>query len=175
MKRSHGYSAILGAKWASGQSLRIPSSAMAGERLSEVARTAATPLWKKLGIKPHSELALVDAPAGFEVPDLPPGVLLRHGARGAADVTIWFVTSQRTLEHRISAMVPRALGGGLWIAWPKRTSTMACELSDNVVRNAGISNGLTDFKVCAIDQDWSGLRFNRREQGSSETGGASRD
>jgi hypothetical protein len=121
-----------------------------------------TPLWHKLGMGEGTRLALVGAPAGFELGELPAGAAVRRSARGGADLTVWFVRSRRDLERGIAAMSPRAARSGLWIAWPKRTSPLATDLSDKVVREAAITNGLVDFKVCALDADWSGLRFNRR-------------
>ena len=49
--------------------------------------------------------------------------------------------------------------GGLWIAWPKRSSGVATDLDENLVREIGLAEGLVDNKVCAIDATWSGLRF----------------
>jgi hypothetical protein len=47
--------------------------------------------------------------------------------------------------------------GGLWIAWPKRSSGVATDLDENRVREIGLAAGLVDNKVCAIDATWSGL------------------
>jgi hypothetical protein len=52
-----------------------------------------------------------------------------------------------------------APAGGLWIAWPKRASGVATDLSDHVVRELGLAAGLVDNKVCAVDETYSGLRF----------------
>ncbi len=49
--------------------------------------------------------------------------------------------------------------GGLWVAWPKRTSGTPTDLTENVVREVGLAHGLVDNKVCAITDVWSGLRF----------------
>lgn len=124
----------------------------------------AVPLWRKLGVREGWTLALVGAPEGFDVGPLPLAVTMRRSARGDADLTVWFVRSRAALERRISVMSPRAENSGLWIAWPKCTSPLASDLSDEVVRRTAIANGLVDFKVCAVDSDWSGLRFNRRRQ-----------
>ena len=59
----------------------------------------------------------------------------------------------------IAALEPR---GGLWIAWPKRSSGVSSNLDDRVVRETVLATGLVDNKVCAIDETWSGLRFVRR-------------
>jgi hypothetical protein len=127
-------------------------------------QSAGPPLWRKLGVREGTVVSLLAAPEGFDLGELPGGVALRRSGRSRADLTIWFVRSRAGLERRIASMVPRGANGGLWIAWPKRTSPLACDLSDEVVRRAAIAHGLVDFKVCAIDSDWSGLRFNKRKE-----------
>ncbi len=120
-----------------------------------------TPLIKKLGIGEGARLAVVAAPNGFaDSLDLPDGVELRQQARGRLDVVVFFVTRRAELARRFPAM-KRGLepDGGLWIAWPKRTSGVATDLSENPVREIGLGNGLVDNKVAAIDETWSGLRF----------------
>jgi hypothetical protein len=52
----------------------------------------------------------------------------------------------------------------MWIAWPKKTSPLAGDLSEREVRAMGLATGLVDFKICAIDGDWSGLKFSRRRR-----------
>jgi hypothetical protein len=52
--------------------------------------------------------------------------------------------------------------GILWISWPKKSSSLAGDLDENVVREIGLAGGLVDVKVCALDADWSGLKFVRR-------------
>ncbi len=121
-----------------------------------------TPLAQKLGIKSGGRVALVRAPEGFEraLAPLPDGVLLRTQARGAHDVVVFFATRRAELERRFDALARSVHpNGGLWIAWPKRTAGVATDLTENVVRDVGLGNGLVDNKVCAVDDTWSGLRF----------------
>jgi hypothetical protein len=118
-----------------------------------------TPLAKKLGVREASTVALVGAPAGFTIPDLLSGVTLRRSARGHTDVTLWFVKSAAELCARIGEMAKRADKGALWICWPKRSSGVHTDVSEHAVRAAGLANGLVDFKIGAIDETWSGLRF----------------
>ncbi|MCJ7673505.1 MAG: DUF3052 domain-containing protein, partial [Acidimicrobiia bacterium] len=89
-----------------------------------------------------------------------PGVEFRGSLRGHADMIVMFVKRRADFERRIGA-AGRSIfpGGGLWIAWPKRTSGVATDLSENPVRELGLGNGLVDNKVAAIDETWSGLRF----------------
>ncbi len=135
----------------------VPDSILAGY--------AGTPLPKKLGIKAGYVVALVDAPGGFEktLGSLPEGVKLRRQARGRPDLVVWFVESRRQLERRVERLGELAGDGGLWIAWPKKSSGADSDLTQGVVREAGLAVGLVDYKVCAIDNRWSGLRFTRRK------------
>jgi hypothetical protein len=121
-----------------------------------------TPLVKKLGIKPGSTLGLIGAPEAFDdtLGELPDGVTVRRRLRGPLDVIVAFYVERPELERRLPAL--RAAlepSGGLWIAWPKRASGVATDLTDNVVRELGLAAGLVDNKVCAIDAVWSGLRL----------------
>jgi hypothetical protein len=126
-----------------------------------------TPLAKKLGIKAGSQVRLAGAPAGFEelVGDLPQGAHMLRQDAAAASLTLLFVRSARALEAGLARVLPAA-GGGLWILWPKKGSALASDVSEREVRAAGLAAGLVDFKVCAVDQTWSGLRFSRARAGS---------
>jgi hypothetical protein len=125
-----------------------------------------TPLAKKLGVKEGCRLAIVSAPNGFaEALELPSGVQVRQQARGRLDVVVFFVTRRAELARRFPTLQNRLEpDGGLWIAWPKRTSDVATDLSFEPVQRIGLDNGLVDNKVAAIDDTWSGLRFVRRER-----------
>ncbi|HXY31022.1 MAG TPA: DUF3052 domain-containing protein [Gemmatimonadaceae bacterium] len=120
-----------------------------------------TPLPKKLGIRDGACVALLGAPEAFErtLGTLPPGATLRREGRGKADIVIWFVTKATELERRLPAVARLIEVGGLWIAWPKRASAVATDLTEDAIRDAALPLGLVDHKVCAIDATWSGLRF----------------
>jgi len=122
-----------------------------------------TPLPRKLGIKPGHRVLILSAPDGFEADtlgELPGGVRVARRASGTADVVVAFETRRAALARRLPGlrerMVPNA---GLWIAWPKRTSGMETDLTEDVVRELALANALVDNKVCAIDATWSGLRL----------------
>lgn len=123
-----------------------------------------TPLAKKLGIKPEARLAVLDAPDGFAIPDLPDGVEPRSSARGTFDVILSFHTSRVALAKRIPTLM-RALDvdGGLWISWPKKASGLPTDITEDVLREVILPTGLVDVKVCAVDDTWSGLRFCLRK------------
>ena len=134
---------------------------------SNLAGYSGTPLPRKLGIKPGYAVALVGAPEGFEriLGELPADVTLRRRAQGRCDLIVWFVGARRELEQRTARYGAKAGAGGLWICWPKKASGVVSDLSERVVREAGLARGLVDYKVAAIDQTWSGLRFTRRKSG----------
>lgn len=121
-----------------------------------------TPLPRKLGIKPQARLGLIGAPHDFDdvLGELPPGVSVHRRVRGTFDVLVIFVQKRSELERRLPAL-KEALdqAGGLWVAWPKRSSGVATDLGEATVRELGLGSGLVDNKVCAIDATWSGLRF----------------
>jgi hypothetical protein len=123
-----------------------------------------TPLVQKLGIKPGSRLALLSAPLGFrrELLGLPEGVRVTSKVIDGAALAVWFVKSRRELEGRVPA-ISLEMGQGLWIAWPKKASGVVTDLTEDHVRRAGLANGLVDYKVCAINEVWSGLKFARRK------------
>jgi hypothetical protein len=122
-----------------------------------------TPLVNKLGIKPGARLTFRDAPAEFPtlLGELPTGAKI--SARGTLDLAIVFVTTRAKLDNRFEALINRLTPAGMiWVSWPKKTSGVATELTENVVRDIGLRAGLVDVKVCAIDDTWSGLKFVRR-------------
>jgi hypothetical protein len=125
-----------------------------------------TPLPKKLGIKTGSVVALLGAPDNFEktLGALPDKVRLRRRAGSRSDLVLLFTKRLAELERRFPVAVrTMAEGGSLWIAWPKQASGVATDLTQNKVRAYGLDRGLVDYKICAIDETWSGLRFARRK------------
>lgn len=120
------------------------------------------PLARKLGIKVGSRLALLGAPEGFdaELSPLPEKVRVVRRLGPALDVAVLFVTERRALEQRFPEVAGSITpAGGLWLAWPKRASKVATDLTEDVLREVVLPHGLVDNKVCAITDVWSGLRF----------------
>jgi hypothetical protein len=125
-----------------------------------------SPLVKKLGIKPGHRLLFVDEPDGFRslLVGLPTDVVFDLAAGDPADVVVLFVTAAADLKQAFPPLKKRLVrGGGLWVAWPKKTSGVATDVTFEVVQPTGLSTGLVDNKVCAIDATWTGLRFVYRK------------
>ena len=122
-----------------------------------------TPLAKKLGFKEGFRVGLVNPPAGFqkELEPLPGEVEIIVGhLPKQLDLIILFTDSQRALKREFKNLARKLTQNGmLWIAWPKKASGVATDLSDNNVRQIGLKAGLVDVKVCAVNEIWSGLKF----------------
>ena len=127
---------------------------------------SSTPLLKKLGIKAGATVNFINAPKDFEqtLGDLPEGVTLYRSVLEKNDLIIWFVKSQCDLELNIQKIYDITSQGGVWIVWPKKTSDVESDLSQTIVRETGLANGLVDYKICAFDKIWSGLKFSRKKQ-----------
>lgn len=121
-----------------------------------------TPLVKKLGIKPGHRVALLNAPDGFDavLGELPADVTMVRQLRAACDVLVFFSKSRTLLQKQFLRLMQfLEPSGGLWIAWPKKASGVATDMTENGIRELALANGLVDNKVCAIDEVWSGLRL----------------
>jgi len=132
-----------------------------------------TPLAKKLGIASGHRVLLDGAPATFTLGDLPPEVdVHRRAGSGPYDVILCFCPDFARLGKRWPVLHARTTtAGSLWIAWPKRSSGLATDLDENVVRDYALANGRVDVKVCAIDDTWSGLKHVVRVADRGRAGG----
>jgi hypothetical protein len=119
----------------------------------------------KLGIKPHTRIAVMGAPRGYRstLGTLPPGVAISTTLRGTLPFIHFFTKQRAALESRFP-MLERALttDGALWISWPKQASGVATDLTEDGVRAVALAHRLVDVKVCAVDEIWSGLKLVRR-------------
>lgn len=121
-----------------------------------------TPLPKKLGIKDEFRIALLHVPEDVkaELRDALGNCHLHKISEKDLDFIFLFAKSRAGLElELVPAAKALAPAGMLWIAWPKKTSGVATDLNENVVRQSGLDAGLVDIKVCAVTEVWSGLKF----------------
>jgi CheY-like chemotaxis protein len=115
------------------------------------------PLSAKLGLRDGRSLLLIGAPR--EVANQ----LRGFRSKPVADIVLLFARSRADLDSRLpEAIDATAEEASIWIAWPKQASGVATDLTQAAVRETGMAAGLVDFKVAAIDETWSGLRFARR-------------
>jgi hypothetical protein len=118
-----------------------------------------TPLARKIGIKPGHRLALLNAPARWRIPDLPPDVDVVDESADADVVLAFFRTHAGLAEDAppLAARLPR--GSMLWIAWPRKAGGHRSDIAENDLRELLLPIGVVDVKVAALDNDWSGLKF----------------
>lgn len=121
-----------------------------------------TPLPKKLGLKPGITACFLNPPRGYFklLGTLPSGLKKTRVLEGNLDFVQMFCKSESELAVTLPD-VKKVLDwdGSVWVCWPKRSSGVSTDLSDAVVRRLGLSTGLVDVKVCAVDEVWSGLKF----------------
>lgn len=120
-----------------------------------------TPLARKLGVEPGARVAVLGGPENFA--EELEGAVVCDRLSGRFELIVFFATSHRALGLALPELLAaREARTSLWIAWPKRSSGVASDLDDNVVRQSVLATGLVDNKVCAIDSTWSALRFAAR-------------
>jgi hypothetical protein len=132
--------------------------------MTAAAGYSGTPLIEKLGVKPGMRVAVLGAPEGLAL-ELPDGVTRSSRLGGHRDMVVFFTTERRKLEDKLGALrAAIAPDGMVWVAWPKKASKVATDMSEDVVREVVLPTGLVDVKVCAIDDVWSGLKVVIRKE-----------
>jgi hypothetical protein len=127
-----------------------------------VAGYSKRPLVQKLGLKPGQRIIILNPPPDYDTTlgALPDKVLVSETLSGPLDFIHYFTKERADLEQQFPRLKQAlAPAGMLWISWPKQASKVKTDVNENVVRDIGLSNGLVDIKVSAIDETWSGLKF----------------
>jgi hypothetical protein len=126
-----------------------------------------TPLPRKLGIGEGTRFAVKSHPPDFaaSLGPLPPGARQLKQVRGPLDVVVAFYTERARLVREWPALTKAAApAGAVWVAWPKKASKVPTDITEDTLRADLLPSGWVDTKVCAIDETWSGLRFNLRRE-----------
>ncbi len=121
-----------------------------------------TPLPKKLGIKADANVLLIAPPRGFRrlLKPLPEGVSFSAGAELPHAFVHVFVRTQTDLQNHLSAFRESLEPAGtLWVSWPKKSSGVKTDVTEDTIRELALPLGFVDVKVCAIDSTWSGLKL----------------
>ncbi len=120
------------------------------------------PLVHKLGIKSGQRVHVRSAPADYFdwVTPLPDGVILLSRLVHRLDFIHWFVRERKTLEQGLDACRCKLVADGmLWISWPKKSSAVPSDVTEDVIRDVALPLGLVDVKVCAVNDTWSALKL----------------
>jgi len=121
-----------------------------------------TPLHRKLGLKPELRTLLLDHPPNYFLllgPDAPVFTPLPLSSP-PFDLIHVFVTTRRDLEQHIPFLRTTLVSdGSIWVSWPKKSSHVESDVSEDTVREIALANDLVDVKVCSVDSTWSGLKL----------------
>jgi hypothetical protein len=129
-------------------------------------RYAGASLARKIGLAPNVRVAILGAPDDFaeKLGDLPDGVETQSKIGPRTKLAVWFVRSRQELETGVDYLCARLPeGSSVWIVHPKQAGRYRTDFNQKDVRAAGLAVGLVDYKVCAVDEDWSGLKFARKK------------
>lgn len=132
--------------------------------MSAAAGYSGKPLWQKLGLAPGQRLRAIDAPRDYgALTGFDPALLDQSGGDDALDLVHLFVRDSAALQASLPNWLARLAAGGMcWVSWPKKSSPLHRDLTEDGVRAAALPLGWVDVKVCAVDADWSGLKLLRR-------------
>lgn len=126
-----------------------------------------TPLAKKLGIDIGSRIFLSDAPKDYLklVAPLPEGVRVVRKIDGETDIVHIFSAERARLAAALRATLKRIKPDGtIWVSWPKKSSKVPTDITEDTIREVALPMGLVDIKVCAVDEVWSGLKLVVRKE-----------
>ena len=130
--------------------------------MAKPAGYSGTPLPRKLGLKENFLIALANMPPDVkaDLKDALAPCRVAKDSQNNLDFVMIFTRTQADLQSQLRRCAKRlAPAGMLWVCWPKKTSGVTTDLTENEVRNLGLTNGLVDIKVCAVSEIWSGLKF----------------
>lgn len=131
-------------------------------RQHQAAGYSGTPLAKKLGIKGDFHIGLINAPEYYLClfTDLPANLYFENDKDAKIDLIHFFTKSQEDYKSILPQLKERIkLNGSIWVSWPKKSSKVATDITEDIIRNFALQIGLVDIKVCAVDEIWSGLKL----------------
>ena len=121
-----------------------------------------TPLAKKLGIKDNIKIKLINPPDNYFqlFSDMPAGIQNVKDNKTKKDFIHYFATKAKSLNRDMKGLKNELEKNGMiWISWYKLSSKIPTDITENIIRDIALKNGLVDVKVCAVDEIWSGLKL----------------
>jgi len=125
------------------------------------------PLYQKLGIKPGQHICVIGAPDDYEtiIEGKVSGLTIGSNVRQKSDMAHIFETRHAALAKQLPALMKAiAPDGAIWVSWPKKSSRVQTDITEDVIRTVALPLGLVDVKVCAVDETWSGLKLVIRRE-----------
>jgi len=126
-----------------------------------------TPLPKKLGFKDTTHLLVIGQPTNYEqlLGEIPPGLKRDPKITKSTDLVHVFVTERQELiahlEGLRKSLEPKA---SVWVSWPKKSSKVQTDVTEDTIREVALPLGFVDIKVCAVSDVWSGLKLAVRKE-----------
>jgi hypothetical protein len=133
----------------------------------EMAGYSGTPLAQKLGIKAGQNVVMIGAPTGYQklLSPLPEKVSFSTEIKNDATFVHLFVSDRKTMERELKRLRKLIADNGiLWVSWPKKSSGVKTDITEDVIREVCLPLGFVDIKVCAVDETWSGLKLMIRRE-----------
>ncbi len=126
-----------------------------------------TPLPQKLGIKPGLTVVTINAPANYRrlLGQLPDHVNFSNRVTANSMFVHLFTSKRNELQRRLSILRNKLSdNGAVWVSWPKKSSGISTDVTEDVIREIALPLGFVDIKVCAVDETWSGLKLMIRRE-----------
>jgi hypothetical protein len=134
--------------------------------VAQMQRYAGSPLARKLDLKKGTKALLIAPEDGFtDLLGQPEDVEFQSKVTAHTTLMLWFVRTSLEMQHAFDIAGTRMLPGcHLWVLYPKKAGNIKTDFNQDDVRNAGLEQGLVDFKICSVDANWSGMKFARRKR-----------
>jgi hypothetical protein len=123
---------------------------------------SSTPLHKKLGLKEGLSVKLINAPDNYPslISEMADKLVFKNKATSNLNFIHFFTNSAKELEAKLPLLKEQITKDGIiWVSWYKKSSGKATEVTEDMVRNTALAIGLVDVKICAVDENWSGLKL----------------
>ena len=126
-----------------------------------------TPLPQKLGIKPGLTVVAINPPANYRrlLGQIPDSVTFSERLKSGSSFVHLFTSRRSEIQKKMSILRDKISdNGAIWVSWPKKSSGISTDVTEDVIREIALPFGFVDIKVCAVDQTWSGLKLMIRRE-----------
>ena len=131
-----------------------------------------TPLPQKLGIKPGLTVVAINPPANYRrlLGQIPDSITFSERLKSGSSFVHLFTSRRSEMQKKMSILRDKISdNGAIWVSWPKKSSGISTDVTEDVIREIALPFGFVDIKVCAVDETWSGLKLMiRRENRKSK-------
>lgn len=131
-------------------------------RFMTTAGYSGTPLLKKLGIDNNTRLLLVNAPPNYyelTETDLSPQLCKKAEIPTLIHLfVVWHKDFEQQMK-KIHLLIAKNKQMVIWVSWYKKSARKETDITEDVIRNYALKNQLVDIKVCAVSDEWSGLKL----------------